>query len=387
MERSRVAGAIAAEPSSLSPRVFLAMFRTASSQTLTRVAIAVGFAWVVPAILSLLRGGATFVSFLTDYASMTRFLLIIPVLIVAEPPLRERLDLVVHHFERFLVPREQVPRFQAEWAACERLRDSKLARGFLVLLTYGTAAFLGQYLSPEGSEFVSWWRGSGGFRAFSPAGTWALFVSYPILVYLIFLWLWRQLLWVWFLWATTRYDLRLVAAHPDNLGGLGLLEASLRGQLPFSFCMGVGLAGAVANRMFHEGHKLVAYRHLPVILIAAVLLVCVAPYFVFTSTLMRIRRRGMLRYGAFARAVGEQFEQKWLDRADSVDQDVLTVPDFSTTADLYGVVNNINDIRVIPVGAVDLYALIGIALAPGIPVIIGAIPFDTVMEDAMKLLF
>jgi len=95
----------------------------------------------------------------------------------------------------------------------------------------------------------------------------------------------------------------------------------------------------------------------------------------------------MLRYGAFARAVGEQFEEKWLDRADSVDQDVLTVPDFSTTADLYGVVSNINDIRVIPVGAVDLYALIGIALAPGIPVIIGAIPFDTVMEDAMKLLF
>ena len=133
--------------------------------------------------------------------------------------------------------------------------------------------------------------------------------------------------------------------------------------------------------------KLIAFRHLPVTLIAAVLLVCVAPYFVFTGTLMRMRRRGMLRYGAFARAVGEQFEQKWLDRADSVDQDVLTVPDFSTTADLYGVVNNINDIRVIPVGAVDLYALIGIALAPGIPVIIGAIPFDTVMEDAMKLLF
>jgi hypothetical protein len=256
-----------------------------------------------------------------------------------------------------------------------------------VLLTYATAAFLVQYLSPQGSEFVSWWRGPGGFRAFSPAGTWGLFVSYPILVYLTYLWLWRQLLWVRFMSATTGYDLRLIAAHPDHLGGLGFIEASLRGQLPFSFCMGLGLAGAVANRMFHEGHKLIESRHLPVILVAAVLLVCVAPYFVFTSTLMRTRRRGMLRYGAFARAVGEQFEEKWLDRADSLNEDVLTVPDFSTTTDLYGVVSNINDIRVVPVGAVDLYALIGIALAPGIPVIIGAIPFDTVMEDAMKLLF
>ncbi len=202
-----------------------------------------------------------------------------------------------------------------------------------------------------------------------------------------YLWLWKHVLWARFLSTTTHYNLRLVAAHPDNLGGLGFIEASLRGQLPFSFCMGLGLAGAVANRMFHEGHKLAEFRHLPIILVAAVLLVCVAPYFVFTSTLMRTRRRGMLRYGALARAVGEQFEEKWLDRAEGLSEDVLAVPDFSTTADLYGVVSNINDIRVVPVGAVDLYALIGIALIPGIPVIIGAIPFDTVMEDAMRLLF
>jgi hypothetical protein len=102
---------------------------------------------------------------------------------------------------------------------------------------------------------------------------------------------------------------------------------------------------------------------------------------------MRMRRRGMLSYGAFARAVGEQFEKKWLHRADSFDEDVLTVPDFSTTTDLYGVVGNINHIRIIPVGAVDLYALIGVALIPAIPVVIASIPFDTVIRDAMKLMF
>ena len=375
------------EPSHIRPQALLDLFRTASSQALIRVAIAVGFAWVAPAILSALRGGATLLSFLTDYASMTRFLIIIPVLILAEAPLRGRLNLVVHHFDRFLVRPEQASEFKADWTDCEKLRDSRLAQGLLILLTYGTAAFLGQYLNPQGNEFVPWWRGGGGFRGFSPAGTWTLFISYPILVYLGYLWLWRQLLWVRFLRTATRYNLRLIAAHPDNLGGLGLLEASLRGQLPFSFCMGVGLAGAVANRTFHEGHKLIAFRHLPLLLVGAVLLVCVAPYFLFTSTLMRMRRQGILRYGAFARAVGEQFERKWLHRADSLDEDVLTVPDFSTTTDLYGVVSNINNIRVIPVGLVDLYALMVAALIPTIPVVIASIPFDTVIGDAMKLLF
>ena len=129
------------------------------------------------------------------------------------------------------------------------------------------------------------------------------------------------------------------------------------------------------------------FRNLPLILIAAVLLVCAAPYFLFTSTLMRMRRHAMLKYGAFARAVGEQFEKKWLDRAGSLDEDVLEVPDFSTTTDLYGVVSNINNIRVIPVGLVDVYALVVVALIPAIPIVIASIPFNTVMQDAMKLLF
>jgi hypothetical protein len=85
--------------------------------------------------------------------------------------------------------------------------------------------------------------------------------------------------------------------------------------------------------------------------------------------------------------VGEQFEKKWLDRADSLGEDVLEVPDFSTTTDLYSVVSNINNIRAIPVGRVDVYALVVVALVPAIPIVIASIPFDTVMQDAMKLLF
>ncbi len=385
---SRQPGSAQSDQSSYSrPQVFLDLFRDASSQTLTWTCVAVAVAWVPLALLSALRGGGAFQSFLTDFATQSRFLIIIPVLILSAPALHERRQQVAEHIETFLVPRDQYPTFHDDWTSTDRLRDSWLTRIVIVVLVYATVIWLHQYLSPEGIEFTAWWRGTGGLRFMSPAGTWAAFLSYPIVFYLGFLWLWRQLLWLRFLRLTTRLNLQLIAAHPDGLGGLGFIEGSLRAQLPFAFCLGVGLAGAVANRMFHDGEKLVAFRHLPLILIAAVLLICVAPYFLFTSTLMRMRRRGMLRYGAFARAVGEQFEKKWLDRANSLDEDVLEVPDFSTTTDLYGVVNNINNIRVIPVGRVDLYALVLAALLPGIPVVIAAIPFDTVMQDAMKLMF
>ncbi len=373
--------------SGTSPQVFLDLFRNASSQTLAWTAVAVAVAWVPVAVLSALRGGGTFPSFLTDYAMQSRLLIIIPVLILSAPALHERRSQVAQHIETFLVPRNQHPKFHDDWTSNDELRNSWFARILIAALVYVTVIWLDRYLSPNGAEFTGWWKGGGGLRFMSPAGTWAAFISYPVLFYLGLLWLWRQLLWLRFLRSTTRLDLQLVAAHPDGLGGLGFLEGALRGQLPFAFCLGVGLAGAVANRVFHDGQKLVAFRHLPMILIAAVLLVCAAPYFLFTNTLMRMRRHAMLRYGAFARAVGEQFEKKWLHRADSLDEDVLTVPDFSTTTDLYGVVNNINNIRVIPVGLVDLYALIFVALIPGIPVVIAAIPFDTVIRDSMKLMF
>ena len=366
---------------------FLDLFRAASSQTLTRTFVAVAAAWIPLAVLSGLRGGAIFLSFLTDYASQSRFLIILPVLILAEPPLRQRLALVAHRFEADLVPRSQWPEFQAAWNSCERLRDSKLARMLIVVLTYATAAFLSQYLSPTGSEFISWWKGDGGFRTFSLAGTWAFFVSYPILVYFTYLWIWRQFLWARFLRATTQLKLALIAAHPDRLGGLGFIEASLLGQIPFSFCLGVGLAGAVANQVFHGGQPLMKFRFLALALIGGVLLFCVGPYLFFTRTLLQMRRQGMLSYGAFARAVGEQFEKKWLHRADSLTEEVLSVPDFSATADLFGVVRNIDDIRIIPVGAVNLYALVIVALIPAIPVVIAAIPFNIMIRAAMGLLF
>lgn len=95
----------------------------------------------------------------------------------------------------------------------------------------------------------------------------------------------------------------------------------------------------------------------------------------------------MSRYGAFARAVGEQFERKWLDKSKNLDADVLTVSDFSATADLFGVVHNIDEIRIIPVGAVDIYAIVLAAVLPGIPVVIATLPFDVLLRAVMRMLF
>lgn len=363
----------------------LDLFRTATRQTLIRAGIAVAVAWVPLLVLCASHGSLR--SFLRDYASGSRFLIVLPVLILAQSPLHKRLVMVAHHFENFFVSEDQRPRFEAAWSSHEKMWDSMTSRLLLIISTYATAAFLSQYLNAGGAEFNSWWTGGAGFRGFSLAGAWAFFVSYPLLGYYVYLWLWRQFLWARFLRTTALCGLRLIAAHPDHLGGLGFLEASILGQLPFSFCIGVGLAGAIANRIFNEGYKLSSFRIIAPAFIVLVLLICVVPYLFFSRTLMAMRRRGMSRYGAFARAVGEQFERKWLDKSKNLDADVLTVSDFSATADLFGVVHNIDEIRIIPVGAVDIYAIVLAAVLPGIPVVIATLPFDVLLRAVMRMLF
>jgi hypothetical protein len=362
------------------------LFRNATSTMLKRAAIAVAVAWVPLAILTAIRGHAAFLSFLTDCAAQSRFLLVISVLVLGVNPLQSRYALVVHHFGKTLISDDEQSRFQANWRSHENLKDSIPIKVTLWLMAYAIAVWLSQYLSGAGGEFLSWWIGSSGFRFFSLAGTWAFFVSYPILGYLALLWLWRQILWARFLRSTTLLNLRLIAVHPDHVGGLGFLEASLLAQLPFSFCLGVGLAGAIANRVFYEGEKVLAYRFLAPILIAVALLIAVAPYFFFTPTLMQMRRRGMLRYGFLAHAMGEQFEQKWLDHDESLTKDDLTSTNFTSTQNLYAMVKNIDDIRVVPVSRINVYAFVIAALIPGIPVVVGAMPFNVLMKAVLKLL-
>jgi hypothetical protein len=179
-------------------------------------------------------------------------------------------------------------------------------------------------------------------------------------------------------------DLRLIAAHPDTLGGIGFIGSALRGQRPFAFCIGVALAGAVANRIVHGGQKLSSFGPVAAVLAAAVLLVCVAPYSAFSPVLVQVRRRGILSYGSLARAAGQQFEDKWLHPNEQ--DNLLAASDFEPINNLYGVVGNVNNIQVFPVSRIDLYVLLMIAFVPAIPIVLGSIPLETVAQALVKML-
>ena len=178
--------------------------------------------------------------------------------------------------------------------------------------------------------------------------------------------------------------LHLIPSHPDLMGGLSFVETSIRGYLPFGFAVGTIAAGAVANQMFRFHQPLLTFKNVPLVVIAVVIVVCAGPLFTVFGILLRTRRQGIFEYGSLANRVGHVFETKWLSR--EVDDGALDASDFSATTDLYSIVGNVRQMRVIPISIQSLVRLAAATLGPGIPVALIAVPFDVLIQSAIKYL-
>jgi hypothetical protein len=343
--------------------------------------------WVPPFILTAL--GAVFASssdlasFASEIAFHVRALLATPLLIVAEAVCSARLAIIAGHFLRSgLVSEDDRPRFDAAVSSTSRLRDSRLTECAVVVFAYA-AAFL---LVGKSTETTAWQQaGAGPTPYHSLAGWWEALVSLPILLALIFGWFWRLFLWSRFLWLVSRMNLKLVATHPDLRGGLGFVGHSLRALSPVALAFGSIVAGTAADSVLKHGTSVYAFRGSALGLVTAVLVLFCAPLFVFTGRLLECWRSGVFQYGAAATALGRELERKWLGGQPD-ERIAVDAPEFSTTNDLYSIVERVNDMRLVPLELKGLIAVVSATLLPFVPVVLIALPFDVIADKLTSFL-
>ncbi len=107
-----------------------------------------------------------------------------------------------------------------------RLRNSLAAELLLVVAIYGLGFQFRDYIAVDASTWAAGpAAGSGsGFANLSLAGWWNALVSVPLFQFLLLRWYFRLFIWARFLWQVSRFDLKLLPAHPDGVGGLGFLD-------------------------------------------------------------------------------------------------------------------------------------------------------------------
>jgi hypothetical protein len=325
-------------------------------------------------------------SFITDYGIHARSLIAAPLLIVAEAISVPRLSRIGAQFvaNGFIAAADEQA-FHSIALSTRRLRDSMDVEIAVIVISVAAGVALA-FFTPL--NLLPAWHTHGGVDGLrlSTAGWWNDLITVPILLLLILGWLWRLALWARFLFLVSRLRLRLVATHPDHVGGLSFLEISLQTFSLFGFCLAVILAGSMINRVLHESATIASFPYAIAGFEILMLIAVVGPLLVFTDKLVSTWREGVLAYGALARAVGSQMEQKWLPRAYAVTDDALQATDFSATTDLYSIVANVYSMKVAPLSILRVGAFMASTLLPFLPVVLISIPLSFVFEKIVGVL-
>jgi hypothetical protein len=341
------------------------------------------------AILSLveghLLGGAKF-SFLRDVETQVRFLISLPVLILAEVVVHRRLWPVVKRFvERRIVSPEELPKFYAIVDSAMRMRNSVIAEIVLLVLVFTGGIWI--WRNEVALDVASWYASpQGGQMHLTRAGSWFAFVSVPVFQFILLRWYMRMLIWFWFLLRVSRLKLQLLPAHPDRAGGLGFLGGSTIAFTPFLFAQGALLAGQIANRILYNGRSLLSFKLTIVGFVCFFLAVILAPLLVFTPQLDRAQREGNAKYGAFASEYVMDFDQKWMQRKES-DEQMLGSGDIQSLADLGNSFAVVREMRVIPFATGDVLRLLVAAVVPMVPLLLTIMPLDQLVTEAIKFIF
>jgi hypothetical protein len=322
---------------------------------------------------------------LQHFGVHARFLLAIPLLLLAEPLAQAIGRRIVGYFlSSGLVPESERPAFFAIVASTRRLLRSRLALAGIVILALANAAVASRDVTQL--HEVYWARAGGEGASLGFGAWWYLWVSRPIYAVFLYDWLWRLLAVTVLLWRVSRLGLRLVPTHPDRCAGLGFLQT-----LPTAFAPVILAASAVVSaRWAHD----VMYHAVPVeslrvsmaVFVVMVLALFLGPTLVFAPRLAALRRRSLLAYGALVGRHGHLVEQRWIRGEPVDDGGLLGAPELGPVADTLTLYEAVVRMRPLPIGKQAVIGVVVAAVVPMLPVIAIQIPIKEQLAAILKVL-
>jgi hypothetical protein len=346
--------------------------------------------WLPLLMLSVLTGeafgGAIKVPFIYDIDVHVRFLLALPLLLVAELVVHQRIRKVVGQFtERGIVPERSFPEFEALVDSAMRLRNSVVIEVLLIILVFTVMNDLWSSQLVLASD--TWYASIvDGHRTYSPAGYWYAFVSIPIYQFLAYRWIIRIFIWARFLWQVSRLDLHLVPTHPDRAAGLGFLGGSAAAFMPLALSQGVLLAGLIANHIFHDGKTLLDFKPEIAAVVVFFLLLVLGPLCVFFPRLAQARRQGLLDYGALANRYVREFDDKWLRGGAPPDEPLVGSGDIQSLNDLAGSFEVVQTMRPFPFSKTAVLQTAIAVLVPLLPLTLTLISLEDLIKRLVGIL-
>jgi hypothetical protein len=331
-------------------------------------------------------GRAVPVPFLYDLDAHVRFLVAIPLLLLAEVVVHRRIRPVVRQFvDAGIVTPEALPGFQAAIARAFRLRNSLVVELSMAVFVFG----FGWILWKGGISLTTttWYSVSDGAGwRLTLAGQWYAHLSIPIFQFFLLRWYFRLFIWFLFLWRVSRLALRLVPTHPDRAGGLGFLAAGPVAFAPVILAQSALLSAFIANRIFYQGATLGSFQYEIAAFVIVQLALVLGPLCVFTPTLLALKRQGRREYGVLAARYTREFHAKWIGGRPPDDEPLMGSGDIQSLADLANSYEVIKGMQAVPFGRDAIVQVAVAAVVPLLPLALTVVPAEEILKKLLGML-
>ena len=354
-----------------------------------RVLVIAAFAWVPLLLLSEVQrhaiAGMIKIDFLHDISANVRFLIALPVLIIAEVVVHERLG-ISRFTERHIVGTDDMQKFNGAIASALRARNSVAVEGVLLAFVYSVGVWLWRSHFSLGEP--TWYEISEGKQwHLTFAGYWYVFVSIPVFQFILLRWYVRLVIWFRLLWQISRLNLRLSANHPDRAGGIGFLGECSYAFGPVLFAQGVLLSGLIANQVMYEGRNLLSFKLEAGGFVFFVVLAVLGPLVMFSPQLESTKWRGSLDYGLLASRYDFDFARRWTQAGGLETGELRGAPELKPMVDLANIYSNVREMHLVPFGWRSITRLAAATMAPLVPLLLTMSSPSEVVKILLRIVF
>lgn len=343
---------------------------------------------VLAALESSLLPGDVALPMAGDWFVLARFLLAMPVLVLAARFSDRMLGHAMRQFHGSeFISADTRPQAERVFQQALRARDAPWAELICLALAF-VPAFMGSISDAAievGLSQESYWRytDTGELTA---AGAWMKYVAGPVFRFILLLWLWRFVLWTWMLLQFSRLPLSLRATHPDGACGLAFLGLA---QSRFATVAAAGalvICGNCINQMVYGGMTITDFQYLIAGYVIISMFVLMGPLLLLSVKLARTRRRDMAIYDIMGQRLFQAFDRQWKGMDSAPESDMLNCPSPQTAADFSAVHGNIRATAIVPVNRWHLLRMALAALLPFTPMLFIAMSVDELMKRIMSVL-
>ena len=328
------------------------------------------------------------VPFLYDFEVHIRILVAVPLLIIAELVVHQRLRPIARAFiDRKIIPEASAARFDEAIRSASRLRNSVLAEVLMLAFVYGVGVLViwRQYTALQANTWYATASPDG--LKLSLAGMWYGYVSLPIFQFLLLRWYFRLFVWTRFLWQVSRINLSLVPTHPDRVGGLGFLANTVYAFTVLLVAHGAMLAAQFADRILFTGAVLTDFKVETGAMVLFLLCIVFGPLLVFAPQLASAKLTGLGEYGTLAERYACEFDTKWLRNGAPKDEPLVGSADIQSLADLANSFDVVKTMRIAPITKDAIMRLGAAVLVPIVPLALTMMSLEELLKRLFGLVF